>query len=517
VATTEPPLTRDAEPIEGSPRRARRLRNRARRVRGFVRRAPVTYGLVVVLWIVGGVTGPVRNGRNPELREMIGAGLSTLATGRWWTPLTSGLWTAGPISLIAATALLLLLVAPAERRIGSWRTALLMVLTQVLGAVVGLALVALGALATDAWAERLATDIAVGPSSAAVGVTLAASTRLGPLWRRRLRVVVMVVLAMLALYSGFLQDVLRVVAGLTGLALGPLLLGRQRRRASLVVSGPEVRTLVALVVAASAVGPLAAALSGTAIGPLSVLRFLVLPPPPDPATVAAICADPATVDDCGALGFRLRLGGVGPAIMSVLPVLVLLVLADGLRRGRRFAWRGALGINLLFAALGAGLAVLTASTPTERLIAFGGATDAQFYSGVVTSVLQPLAIAALLLLSRSRFGVTGPPGSSRGWAITLAATFAVVSVCYVVAGFLLRDQFTPIPTWADLLADLPTRFLPPATSVSWRSPSCRSGWPPRCSTSGPASCSGSSRPARRCGCCAGRDSSAAMRRPPAIC
>jgi hypothetical protein len=81
------------------------------------------------------------------------------------------------------------------------------------------------------------------------------------------------------------------------------------------------------------VGPLLAALSGTAIGPLSVLPFLVLAPPPELAAVQATCADPASVDDCLSLRFRRRLSGIGPAIMSILPALLLLVLADGLRRG----------------------------------------------------------------------------------------------------------------------------------------------------------------------------------------
>lgn len=39
------------------------------------------------------------------------------------------------------------------------------------------------------------------------------------------------------------------------------------------------------------------------------------------------------MDDCLSLRFRLRLSGIGPAIMSILPALLLLVLADGLRRG----------------------------------------------------------------------------------------------------------------------------------------------------------------------------------------
>ncbi len=269
------------------------------------------------------------------------------------------------------------------------------------------------------------------------------------------------VLVMLALYSGSLQDILRLSGGVTGLVLGPAVLGRVRPRARVAVSGSETRTLVALVIAASAVGPLLAAVTGTAIGPLSVLRFLVLAMPPDPVAVAAVCADPANAEDCLSLHYRLRLGGVGPAIMSVLPVLVLLVLADGLRRGRRFAWFAAAGLNLGFALLAGALAVVTTSTPAERLVAFGGAADRQFYTGVVTSVAQPLLIVALLAVTRSRFRVRAPTCAYRRPALWVAAVLVAVSAGYVLGGLVLRDHFVPVPGWADLVADLPTRFLPP--------------------------------------------------------
>jgi len=178
--------------------------------------------------------------------------------------------------------------------------------------------------------------------------------------------------------------------------------------------------------------------------------------------VAAVCADPATTtDDCASLLYRLRLGGLAPAVLSVLPVALLLVLADGLRRGRRFALHAAAGLNVGFALLGVALAVLTASTPAERLVAFGGAGDRQFYTGVITSIAQPLAIVALLYATRTRFGVRAPAGAYRAPALLTAATFTTISVVYLVGGHLLSAQFSPAPGWVDLLIDLPTRFLPP--------------------------------------------------------
>ena len=433
----------------------------SRRTGHVLSRMPVTLGLVAVLWAVGVVTGSVGAGPGPALRAAVGVGVPAVVAGRWWTPLTSALWCAGLPAYLTTTALLVVLVAPFEARIGSARTAALMAVTQVLGTTVGVGLVVLGSLTGDRWSTRLAADLAVGPSTAAVGVALAASIRLGPLWRRRLRVALVVALVMLALYSGSLQDVLRLVAGVVGLLLGPVLTGGRRHRRGFAASAPEARTLVALVVAASALGPLVAAVFGTAIGPLSVLRFLVLSPPPDPIAVQVVCADPASVDDCLGLQFRLRLGGVGPAVMSVLPVLLLVVLADGLRRGRRFAWWGAVGVNGLLAVLGGLLAVLTASTPAERLVAFGGASDGQFHAGVVASVAQPLAVVGLLLATRHRFAVSAPAAAYRRWAFVVGGALVGISALYLLVGHGIRDQFVPVPGWTDLLVDLPTRFLPP--------------------------------------------------------
>jgi lysylphosphatidylglycerol synthetase-like protein (DUF2156 family) len=424
-------------------------------------RAPVTIGVIFVVAFVGAGTDSLLAGPPPALRETIGISLPGLAAGRWWSVFSSGLWCGGTVSYLMTSALLLVLVAPFENRIGSARTAILLLVTQTLGSSVGIALVALGARAGEAWSQRLGSDIAVGPSTAVVGVALAASTRLGALWRRRLRVMLLVGLVMLALYSGSLQDVLRLAGGLAGLLIGPVALGRRGRRPALAVSAAETRTLVALVLAASALGPLLAAVSGTAIGPLSVLRFLVLSPPPELAAVQATCADPASVDDCLSLRFRLRLSGIGPAIMSILPALLLLVLADGLRRGRRIAWWAALALNALFALAGGVLAVLTATSPAERLVAFGGASDAQFHAAVVASVGQPLAVIALLLLTQSRYRIEAPRAAYRRWAAILAATFTTTSTVFLVGAHLERTEFSPAPTWPALLADLPTRFLPP--------------------------------------------------------
>lgn len=428
-------------------------------VPGVLRHAPVTLALLTTLWVVGLATGSVVAGPEPGLRTVVGVGPGPLASGHWWTLLTSALWCSNLVSYLAATVLLLVAVAPAEARFGARRTVPALVAAHVLGSALGSGAVALGAAVGSGWAARLAAATTVGPTIGIVGAALAVSWRLGPLWRRRVRLVLLVVLAMAALYSGTLQDVLRLAGGLVGLGVGLVAVRGRRRRAS---PGPaETRRSVAMVVAASALGPLLATVSGTAIGPLALLRAFVVPEPPDPAVVQAVCVDPTVVDDCVALLQRQHLGGLGSAVMALLPVTLLLVLATGLLRGHRFAWWGAVGLNLLLAGLGTYVEIAEAM-PAERLATFGDSgSGAAGSAQLLATVAQPLAVVALLVVTRHRFALGAPrPVHRRWWARVAVASVALIAL-YVGGGLVLRGQFSPTADLPALLADAPRRFLPP--------------------------------------------------------
>ena len=432
----------------------------ARAMGRVLRRAPVSVGLVVLLWGFGLASGNLR-GATPEWRDAVGIGLPALLDGRWWTVLSSLLWCAGPGGYAVATLSVGFLMAPAESRIGPRRTLLVVGIAQVLGVTAGLGLAALGARLGDPWFARMIGTVAAGPSPVVFAAALAASARFGVLVRRRVRLLLVVALVMLALYSGALQDLLRLTVGLSGLAVGALINQPARTATERGASMPESRLLVTLVVAASAAGPLIAALSGTAVGPLSVVRFLLTSPAPDVATVHAACAASGVVEDCFGLQARLRLSGLGPAILSVMPVLCLLVLADGLRRGRRFAWWSALVLNVVLGGLAVVQAVLTVSSPIERHLAFGGASDAHYATGVAAAVAQPFVIAAVLLATRRQFPVTAPHGAARHWTLVVTGAFVSTAAVYIVGGGVLRSGFFPTPDFWQVVADLPTRFLPP--------------------------------------------------------
>ncbi|MEU4804647.1 DUF2156 domain-containing protein [Actinosynnema sp. NPDC023587] len=411
----------------------------------FARRAPVTAIALAVLWAVGAATGSLWSGPSDDLVEHIGFG----ATSPLWTSLTAALWCANLACYLATTALLLVFGPAAEREFGSPRAAGLLVSTHVVGVLAGSGLVRVGAAAGWSWLDYLGYDLAVGPSPGVVGLALALSFRLPPLWRRRVRLLLVLASLVLALYSGYLQDVLRLCGGITGLVFGALAV--RGRPAPAPPSREETRLLVALVIAASALGPVVVLLSPYSNGPLSWFADVLAVPQPDAETLASYCAEPDLVDLCHTLSTQAVYDRLPALLMSVMPALLLLALAEGLRRGRRFAWWAALVVNVAMTGLiGWYLweaVLLTGTTVTPSVLV-----------EYCIPFLLPLGIVVVLLLTRPHFPLATPV--RRFWKIT-GGGLAGLSAAYLLGGWLAREQFTPRPDFLDLLADLPARFLPP--------------------------------------------------------
>jgi lysylphosphatidylglycerol synthetase-like protein (DUF2156 family) len=431
------------------------------RLRRLVRRAPGTTAFAALLWIVGAATGSLVSGPDPALLHQIGLQTDTLNSGPLWTPLTSILWCGNLSGYLVTTVLLFTLLAPAEHRLGTRRTALFFLSSQLLGAVAGTALVRLGADAGLWWYTSIDGEHALGPSVGVVGVALALSFRLPALWSRRVRVFVLVMLIMLTLYVGSFEDILRLAGALAGLVLGLAILGRSRRWPGVASARAETRTLLAIVVAASAVGPLVALLTRNAFGPLSELQYLFSSPNVDVATVSDICGNATPSGDCRTMQAMVRASGIGPAITSVAPALVMVVIAEGLRRGRRFALGAALALNLGLAAL-IGLDIVDALTSPDvefsDLDELGG--KAGYLMFVAPLMIQPLAIAIALLLARRHFDVAAPRETYRRFWLLGGLTLLLTAVTDVFLGYIVRTEYTPAPGLGDLLADLPARFIP---------------------------------------------------------
>ncbi|MGW6530468.1 bifunctional lysylphosphatidylglycerol flippase/synthetase MprF [Streptomyces venezuelae] len=427
-----------------------------------VRRAPVTVFVVVALWSVGALTRSLGSGPSGTLLNDVGVGVPALAAGRWWTPLTSILWCPGIGNYIGSTLLLLLLGSAAEQRMGSVRTGVVLFLGQVLGSLLGTGIVKLGALAGEDWLHDLSRNLTATPGIGACAVGAFLSYRLDALWRRRLQLGLIVFPLMLVLYVGHLQGVLRLAGVVVGLGLGALAHGDTHRMRMPHASHGEGRVLVALVVAASAVGPLIATLYKDSFGPFNVLDLYVSGGP-SARDIADACVD-AGSSDCARVHAQDHFYGSPAMLMGIAIPLLLLVLAEGLRRGLRLSWRISVAAQLVWLGLMAYLLSDIASHPDRYVLEGSDLSDqkAAMIQAVVEQMLLPLLVLVLLLFTRRRF----EQGLSRATVTWLAGivggSLLLACVTYVGVGYAVRDQYTPDATFPRLVSGLPTQFLPPS-------------------------------------------------------
>ena len=443
----------------GTPPSGRRL---PRRLGGGLtrraRHAPLTLGFIAVFWLLGGLTSSLLTGPEGAVLDWVSLSTASLPL-HWPALLLSAFWASNLAGYIGGTVLALVVGLPCERLLGSARFAAAAVVSQVLAGLLTIGFARLSSAVIGDWSRALVSESFVGPVAVFCGVAAAASARLSTLWRRRLRVGLFTLLTLMALYGGSFHSVMVLWAAVVGGITGPLLLGRRPARPGrLVTSRREARVLVGLVVAATALGPVIAALSSHAVGPLAVLRYLFTAlESTDPATLADLCSDPGRRMECLEARLQLRAGPAG-FFLAILPQVLMLVFADGLRRGRRFAWWGALTVQGLTTVLAAGRVVRYLSgTELGPQYEFGSPQSAL---SLFLPLLVPLAVLLLLAATRPLFTVSAPPRTYRRLAVWVAGTAVILSAAYVAYGLLDPDGFTPAATLPALLADLPERFLP---------------------------------------------------------
>src|SRR5205823_2742644 len=115
-------------------------------------------------------------------------------------------------------------------------------------------------------------------------------------------------------------------------------------------SHAETRVLVALLVAASALGSLLAKFSDSPFGPLALSNELFVGQGPSADDIATLCGGPeSSSSQCLQVRAEHILAGSPSVLVLLIPALLLLIVAEGLRRGRRIAWGAALVLEAGFA------------------------------------------------------------------------------------------------------------------------------------------------------------------------
>ncbi|MFJ6651731.1 bifunctional lysylphosphatidylglycerol flippase/synthetase MprF [Microbacterium sp. NPDC091313] len=324
--------------------------------RTLVARIPATLTLVAVLLVVGVVTGALWSPfRDSPLWESVAYGLPAIDAGRWWTSIT-GTFVIDQPWVYALTTASLAGMAYLEWRRG-WRVAASwFAVGQLFSVLAAAMLLWVCALAPSwQWAQQQAAALDVGPSGGAMACLAAAVTLLASPWRLRAWVALVGFVFLALLFWGSIADLEHLLAVL-------LVLGVSRSLRPQRVTMREQRLLAF------------AAL--TVLGIVQLVTLLV----PTSGPFGATAPYEASWED------------------AAIDVFVIVVVANGMRRGRRWAWvisvvLASLNVLLLVALLG--IVALTGIAEVEATV------DADLSVTLATSSLWALTLGFLVLVRRA--------------------------------------------------------------------------------------------------------------------
>ncbi len=425
------------------------------RVRNWLASGPVSVVLSAALFVFSVVRAATGS-------EALTTGVVAGPGHGWWTVFTYPIWTVTPLHMLIDVALLLTLGIWLERLMGSVWYAVVGLGSQWVGGAVAIGLA--GAIrGVDAtWAEGLSHQYLSGVAGFFVGAAMAASVQMDALWRRRVRIGVLVVLGTAVAFTGSLESIAATVAALVGWAAGSWLWRAEKDTRPLVGVPKEGRVIIALVVAGVAIGSLMALRSTEMIGVLAHLRG-DLTMHVDEGQVAQICDTSGLQGQCAHMSYLLRSSGLAARILTVMPIAAQLVLAWGLRGGRRAAFWGTLGLQGVTAGIAVAHYLVVAQkvqvweTAAELLgLGAGGAPTARF----IVPILVPLVLGVVVAANYKLFTVKAAAGTYRRYWAVVAGTAAVALAIFVTGGMVARHTFTPEATVFGLIGDFLVRLLP---------------------------------------------------------
>ena len=422
-----------------------------------VKRSPATICYLAALWVAGLATGSIVHGPPGWLSGYVSAGLPSLGRGHWWTPLSAGLWAAGLGSYLAITVLGLLILAPAERRMGMTRTFTTLLVSQAAGVLLAVGLIKLAGLVHEPWLSTLAGETAVGAVPGVLGVGFALSGSLTPLWRRRLRLLLTTVATISVLYIGQLEQVALACVAAVSLAAVALTYHRVWPWARLRGLQHDTRVLVGVLVAVPALGSILAALIANPHGPMSLSSLLLAAQGTGPRDLAASCPQAGLAVACRSMPGQQPYAAWAGVPVQAGPALLLLLCAYGLRRGRRLAWWLAVVINLTVLAVGIWVAYMADSAPSVHIARLD--TWARVILPAREAVVLSVVTLMVLLTTRRRFDQTSDRRAVRKLAATLATALGASCGTFLLLGYLLRDGSSTRLEFGGPAPDLPTRFL----------------------------------------------------------
>ncbi|EPD83148.1 hypothetical protein HMPREF1529_02516 [Microbacterium sp. oral taxon 186 str. F0373] len=438
----------------------RRALTAARTAVSMLRAQPFSIGTATAVLVLGMLQHSLFATPVDLLRQTATGFEPVAEQGQWWTLLTWTLFAPDTATLAVDVAAILVLLGAAERLLGTWRTALAYVVTGVAGAVAGISLQLLGSGSGEFWTRSTVESIGLNPLAPIAGALMAASGSASALWRRRIRVLTLMLALVLLLYSGQPTDLYLLLSAVGGLALGVVL--RREKKILRWVRGSqhEIRVMMATVVAITAAGPVVALATGSHFGPLAPIAQLLLEQAPHMPELAR-CEALHVTDSCVRVLTLERAANPGAVVVSAAPLILLLVAAYGMLRGRRFAVGVAAVVNLLLGALGLFYFGILPVSGLPFVIAAPTGTHWEVTLGLSLATLIPLGLGIALILLRGNFRVLPSRRHTRVFLVVVSGVAVVLTAAYIVGGLALHDTaFTRAVGLRTLLGDVLERFIP---------------------------------------------------------
>lgn len=441
-----------------------RLRSTGEAMAGFIRRVPFSIALAVVLVVTAVVTGTAIGTASQTTAQTWAAGvITTFDEGQWWTVGAALVIPFDPFQLVFGVIASILLLGVAERRMGTWRAIVAFVVTGVIGVALGTWLQWLGSLAGEWWATGTSADLTLDPLAGIVGALITSTAFMGVLWRRRIRIVTFAFILVFVLYDGDSSNAYRLIAAIAGLFLGALLTRDPSTLRARRSSHAETRTLVAAVVAVTAIGPIVALVNRTELTPFSFGSYLFDDDPVDLDALISQCnaAAGALSADCLKQLAILSSQGFGMFVLSFVPVLLLLLAAWGLRSGRRFARWLAIAVNvaiLVFARTAFEVTITTADVESGLWSVFD---IGELIVWALAVLALPIGIIVMLTVTRRHFQIRAPRPAFLRFVWTMLGTFALLAAIYFLVGLATIGEYWPAASSGDLFLDTLKRFVPP--------------------------------------------------------
>ncbi|GAC66249.1 bifunctional lysylphosphatidylglycerol flippase/synthetase MprF [Gordonia soli] len=347
--------------IEPTPEATPKVADRLRGVRAAITAVPFTIALWLVVFVIGLSTGSFwRHTSHLSWYHDVAFGLPALEEGKWWTIVTSTVFEPSPGKYLIALLLIAVGIGWAEWRLGTARVVVVAFGGKIIAELLSVLLVWFFSrdFTSWEWADHLARTRGAGTITMVVAAVAVASATLRSPWRLRVRVFLGAVVAITFLFEGTFGTLQYVLATIIMLPIGERWFST-REHGYLPRTRREVRML---------------GCAGVLIIAGANLLVFFFP-------------------GSGPLG---PTDGNDESVYTMLIVLVInLLIADQLRRGRRWAWWVAVVLGLLNVVVTVLVVILVAFTDFDS-------------EGGVTVGTTLLWVVVLAILIPGRFAFATP-------------------------------------------------------------------------------------------------------------